>query len=299
MASVSPTFVWRELSHFLGAQSFPARSTPGPGAGKPPAAQTPFSCSTLCLLPHAGDRVFFMFSWMFIPLCLDVCSSALKTSSERGTVSLPSLLESVFEPWGTDLSQLSSQKTNWEHQRHFLNFWELHAAQPVQVIQTTGIMITTIYWIRNRMSSTVVSALPTPILLQLNVVPEPAEILGPPETSWIRCLVLHYFKHDNSQVKTWVQVLATPPTNPATLISSPLLSILSPLVSFIFKVNLKRPQILFIDKDVGSSLGCPGLAVSNCKTHSEWPEGSSGLWLFLQRQKGLASRVPFGEEITE
>lgn len=45
-------------------------------------AKTPFSGSTLCLLPHVGGRVCFMFTWMFSPLCLDVYSSALKTSSK-------------------------------------------------------------------------------------------------------------------------------------------------------------------------------------------------------------------------
>lgn len=42
------------------------------------------------------------------------------------------------------------------------------------------------------MSYTVVSALPTPTPLQLNVVPEPVEVLGPPETSRIRvCIILN------------------------------------------------------------------------------------------------------------
>lgn len=82
---------------------------------------------------------------------------------------------------------------------------------------------------------------------------------------------LHYFEQENPQVKTWVQVLGTPPISPATLISSPLPSILSPLVSFSFfcKVNLKRPQIPSTDKDVGSSLWCPRLAANNCETHLE------------------------------
>lgn len=191
MARWSPTFTWRELTHLLWAKSFPDRSTPGPGAGRPSAAQS----TDPILLWHPSACGHMQEAQCLFPVLLHVHFPVLWGQLWTG-VSLPALLDFVFELiWASQVHRKLTAKPKCTFpvsEGHLqLSPLKFHTHNRWYVMTWWWLPLTS----SGRTCRKLVGGLYQHWPLPEGMVPEPAEILG---LTWdLMNQNLRYFKQWN------------------------------------------------------------------------------------------------------
>lgn len=209
MFSVSPTFAWGKLTTFWRLWA----SLPGP-------------CMVVeqetCLLHTARAPSYC--------ITFNCCHTEMAICSPICLFHLPWDLILISESWCGQFTQ-SPWVSLWTltHWSEPIKFTENQILNPNVLPQFLRAVCSSVsvdnYHLLSQepLPSTVLSALPTQHQTSCNwkCGPRTSRNLQPHLSQVPMNQNLHYFKQRNSQVKTWVQVLAMPLTNHATLIFSP------------------------------------------------------------------------------